>query len=212
MPPASSKASSRIAQTGATVAIRSEDGPLTERITGILGEAGCTIAGPVDEQTRVVISTHRRIGQAVCAEVRKLAASSSERVVILVVEQVRAGDVRRALQAGAQAVVTHGSIESALAPSIGAALAGQISIPARTGAKGAPQLLTNREKQVLGLVVMGMTNAAIASKLYLAESTVKSHLSSAFAKLGVSSRSEAATVILDPESGTGLGILTIPTQ
>jgi DNA-binding NarL/FixJ family response regulator len=59
--------------------------------------------------------------------------------------------------------------------------------------------------------VMGMTNAAIASQLYLAESTVKSHLSSAFAKLGVSSRAEATNVILDP-SAAGLGILTIPTR
>ncbi len=58
---------------------------------------------------------------------------------------------------------------------------------------------------------MGMTNAAIAGQLYLAESTVKSHLSSAFAKLGVASRSEAATVILDPRSA-GLGILTIPSK
>jgi DNA-binding NarL/FixJ family response regulator len=51
-----------------------------------------------------------------------------------------------------------------------------------------------------------LTNSQIASELFLAESTVKSHLSSAFAKLGVSSRSEAVAVILDPERGPGLGI------
>jgi DNA-binding NarL/FixJ family response regulator len=59
---------------------------------------------------------------------------------------------------------------------------------------------------------MGMTNAEIAAKLFLAESTVKSHLSSAFAKLGVASRSEAAAVILDSRTGVGLGILTIPSN
>jgi DNA-binding NarL/FixJ family response regulator len=66
--------------------------------------------------------------------------------------------------------------------------------------------LTSREKQILTLVVAGLTNSQIASELFLAESTVKSHLSSAFAKLGVSSRSEAVAVILDPERGPGLGI------
>ena len=66
--------------------------------------------------------------------------------------------------------------------------------------------LTTREKETLTLSSRGMTNAQIADKLFLAESTVKSHLSSAFSKLGVSSRYEAATVILDPERGSGLGI------
>jgi LuxR family transcriptional regulator of csgAB operon len=69
--------------------------------------------------------------------------------------------------------------------------------------------LSMREKQVLGMLVMGATNAEIASKLFLAESTVKSHLSSAYAKLGVRSRKDAASMILDPVEGLGPGILTI---
>jgi DNA-binding NarL/FixJ family response regulator len=71
------------------------------------------------------------------------------------------------------------------------------------------QALTTREKQILALVVTGLTNAQIAGTLFLAESTVKSHLSSAFSKLGVSSRYEAASVVLDPERGRGLGIREI---
>lgn len=194
------------------VAIVSPDGLPTERIAAVLAGAGLQRGAAIEEGTSIAIGAYRRAGTAACGEVRELVRGHPELIVILVVAQAGGGDVRRALQAGAQALVTDTSVESALIPSIQAALAGQIAIPARAGADGAPKLLTNREKQILGLVVMGMTNAAIASKLYLAESTVKSHLSSAFAKLGVSSRSEAATVILDPESGTGLGILTIPTE
>ena len=194
------------------VAIRSTSGVATERVAKVLLEAGCRHTAVIENGPGVVVAIHRRAGATACAEVRELAARSPALMVIVVVDQAGSGDVRRALQAGARAVVAERSIETALIPSIRAALAGQIAIPARAGAAGTPRLLTNREKQILGLMVMGMTNAAIAAKLFLAESTVKSHLSSAFAKLGVSSRSEAASVILDPNSGAGLGILTIPSD
>ncbi len=72
-----------------------------------------------------------------------------------------------------------------------------------------PAALSAREKQVLGLVVMGYTNSKIAEQLFLAESTVKSHLSSAFAKLGVRSRNEAVELILDADRGRGIGILAL---
>ncbi len=72
-----------------------------------------------------------------------------------------------------------------------------------------PPALSTREKQILGLVVMGYMNSQIAEQLFLAESTVKSHLSSAFGKLGVRSRNEAVNLILDPERGLGMGILAL---
>jgi DNA-binding NarL/FixJ family response regulator len=199
-------------ETALSVAIRSNSGVATERVARTLAEAGMHHTAVLDEGAGVIVIVHRRAGAAACAEVRELAARSPETVVVVVVEQAGSGDVRRALQAGARAVVAAPAIETALIASIQAALVGQIAIPARAGAGGTPRLLTTREKQILGLMVMGMTNAAIASKLFLAESTVKSHLSSAFAKLGVSSRSEAASVILDPHSGAGLGILTIQSE
>jgi DNA-binding NarL/FixJ family response regulator len=131
--------------------------------------------------------------------------------VILICERSGDGDLRKALDAGVRGFVSVAEVEAVLAPVIDVVRAGQVSVPGPRGKELRRQVLTPREKQILGLVVMGLTNAEIATKLFLAESTVKSHLSSAFAKLGVSSRSEAATVILDPQSGAGLGILTIPT-
>jgi DNA-binding CsgD family transcriptional regulator len=69
--------------------------------------------------------------------------------------------------------------------------------------------LTNREKQSLSLVIMGMTNRQIADKLFISESTVKSHLNTAYRKLGVRSRAEATRLIADPRTGLGMGILAI---
>ena len=54
---------------------------------------------------------------------------------------------------------------------------------------------------MLRLAIAGHTNGAIASTLFLAESTVKSHLSPAYRKLGAVSRKDAASMILDPDEG-----------
>lgn len=59
---------------------------------------------------------------------------------------------------------------------------------------GAPQTaagLTPREREVLGLVAQGLTNQAIAGRLFLSEHTVHRHVANILTKLGVSSRAAA---------------------
>ena len=56
--------------------------------------------------------------------------------------------------------------------------------------------LTRREQEILACVAIGMRNGEIASVLHVAESTVKSHLTSAYLKLGVSNRTQAAIATL----------------
>ncbi|MDN5366381.1 MAG: two-component system, NarL family, nitrate/nitrite response regulator NarL [Thermacetogenium sp.] len=56
--------------------------------------------------------------------------------------------------------------------------------------------LTVREREVLALLIRDFPNKAIASTLYLSESTVKSHLRSIFRKLGVRKRHEAQAVAI----------------
>ncbi|MDR1799430.1 MAG: hybrid sensor histidine kinase/response regulator transcription factor [Bifidobacteriaceae bacterium] len=55
------------------------------------------------------------------------------------------------------------------------------------------QPLTQREAEVLRLVARGMPNKEVAAKLFVAESTIKTHLSSIYAKLGVNDRTHAVT-------------------
>ena len=56
------------------------------------------------------------------------------------------------------------------------------------------QTLTPREIEVLRMVAEGLGNKEIASRLGISDHTVKFHISSIFAKLGASSRTEAVTV------------------
>lgn len=154
----------------------------------------------------------RRPDADALAHVRSVADSVPSTKVILVCERSGEGDIRKALDAGARALVPLREAGAALLPVIEVVRAGQVSVPGPAGREAGRKVLTSREKQILGQVVLGMTNAEIASKLFLAESTIKSHLSSAFMKLGVTSRNEAAAVILNPATGVGLGILTIPSE
>jgi DNA-binding NarL/FixJ family response regulator len=117
--------------------------------------------------------------------------------------------LRKAMRAGADGIVLDDAVEHALAPTIVAVLAGQIAVPAAMRRQIAPSALSHREKQVLALVVEGLTNRQIADRLFLAESTIKTHLSAAFDKLDAGSRAEATALILDPEDGRDLGVLAV---
>lgn len=72
----------------------------------------------------------------------------------------------------------------------------QVLINAATKTKSPGIDLTPRERETLALLVEGLSNPEIAIRLSLSRSTVKSHVSNLFGKLGVASRTEAVAVAL----------------
>jgi two-component system response regulator DevR len=52
--------------------------------------------------------------------------------------------------------------------------------------------LTEREREILGLITEGLTNRQIGDRLFLAEKTVKNYVSGLLAKLGMERRTQAA--------------------
>jgi DNA-binding NarL/FixJ family response regulator len=141
--------------------------------------------------------------------IEPLARRFAQTPIVVVCTEIERWEVRAALAAGAAGVVLSDDLDAALRPCLQAVQAGQTCVPRDHWRQIEPPALSTREKQILGLVVMGYMNSQIAAQLFLAESTVKSHLSSAFGKLGVRSRNDAVSLILDPERGLGMGILAL---
>ena len=147
-------------------------------------------------------------GLAAAAEIA--ATAPSTRVVILTtfgeddyIERALAGGALgfllkaadpRELIAGVHAVAAGGAY---LSP----AIARRVIAPYREGdrvrgaeAREAVSVLTDREREVLGLLGAGASNAEIGGRLHLVEGTVKGYVSAILVKLGVRNRVEAAVV------------------
>jgi len=141
-------------------------------------------------------------------------AGSASRVLILttfdldeyVYDAMRAGasgfllkDAPREQLVSAVRVVARG--EALLAPSVTKRLIEQfVRMPSPSD--GVPEVmreLSTREREVLTLLVRGLSNAEIASRMILGEATVKTHVARLLAKLGVRDRMQA--VILAYETG-----------
>lgn len=128
--------------------------------------------------------------------------------LVLVCDTFESARMSAMMADGIWGLVLIADAERSLLSTVAAVAAGQICFP-RPGSATARPILSIREKQVIGLVALGLSNGEIAGRLFVAESTVKSHLTSAFSKLGVRSRHEAVDRLLDPESGLGLGFLSL---
>lgn len=87
--------------------------------------------------------------------------------------------------------------ETAVDPTMaGRAVASAARLKAGEFWPGAHLSLTQRESEVLGFLVAGLSNRAIASRLVLGEETVKSHVRGIFRKLEVNDRASAVAVAL----------------
>ena len=113
------------------------------------------------------------------------------------------GLVQNALQAGAIGYLLKDVSADELAQAIRAAHAGRATyspeaVQALARSANEPPTpghdLTERERAVLALMVEGLNNTQIASRLVVSPSTIKSHVSHILAKLGVASRTEAVAL------------------
>jgi DNA-binding NarL/FixJ family response regulator len=108
---------------------------------------------------------------------------------------------RDALQAGASGFVHAEMMPDQLVRALAVAAKGDLVAPRELlgyvlaeDQSGDLAALSARQREILGYVVEGLSNAEIARRLYLSESTIKQHLRAAYKLLGVSNRTEAANL------------------
>lgn len=127
-------------------------------------------------------------------------------IQVIALTSFKEGDlIKNALEAGAIGYLLKNILADELAQAIRAAHSGRATLsPDATQAmvQNAHQLpapgidLTQREREVLTMMVEGLTNTQIAGRLTVRPSTIKSHVSNILAKLGTASRTEAVTLAL----------------
>lgn len=136
-----------------------------------------------------------------------LLIAPSQKIVMLTVSET-SEDVTAALERGAAGYVLKGVGARALAEAIRTVASGESYVAPTFSAKlitarsqGTQSTsvliasLTPRERQVLGLVAVGMSNKHVAIELDLQEKTVKHHMTQILTKLGVTNRTEAAMAL-----------------
>jgi DNA-binding NarL/FixJ family response regulator len=185
-----------------SIAIAASDTVTQRRIIAALTDGGCLAApdsaAPRPRGAGVVVLAADLSDPDAAAAVKATRESAPDAALVVVTPPGRDWEIRRALRAGAQGIVFDAQLERTLPAAVRAAAAGLVAVPRALRHQIVKPVFSHREREILALVAEGATNREIADRLYLAESTVKSHLSTAFSKLGVRSRAEAAALVLDP--------------
>src|SRR5215207_9418398 len=174
-------------------------------IVGEAGDAKCAIGLARKLRPNVVLTDlllPDTDGVGVTESIRSQVPDAQ--VVILTSVSEDDAFVVRAVRAGAIAYVLKSADTDLLVSAIRSAAEGQVQLSPRAAARLIQDIrspknelpLTDREREVLREVAIGRTNKEIARCLYIAETTVKSHVRAILDKLGVQSRTQAALVAL----------------
>jgi DNA-binding NarL/FixJ family response regulator len=109
-------------------------------------------------------------------------------------------EIYRAIEAGAQGYLLKSTPQAEIVTAIQAVHSGRHHIPPRIAARLAERMvrsaLTQRELEILEMVVRGLTNKQIGNALGISENTARNHINSIIRKLDVSGRTEAATAAI----------------
>jgi len=109
-------------------------------------------------------------------------------------------DIHKAMSAGARSYLLKGMSHDELLDAVRKVHAGRQYLPSKVRQSLANRMpssdLSAREAEILGLIVKGLTNKEIATKLNITVGTVKWHLNILFARLNVTDRTQAAVAAL----------------
>ena len=159
--------------------------------------------------------------EALAQEVEKIRAQAPHATILVCAIAPDLHLARGALKAGASGLLHTGMPPEQTLRAISAALRGEVVLPRallrlwvneqRRRLQEEPRVdLSARQREVLELVAEGLTNAEIAGRLFLTESTIKQHLRAAYKALGVKNRTEAAALLRGRKGWRGVTLREVP--
>jgi DNA-binding NarL/FixJ family response regulator len=151
----------------------------------------------VEARPDVVIVDEMSCFDDALARVREIAEQLPDCHIVLLASDMRSERLAAAIEAGVETVIVKGLHPVSLGTLIRETTRGSVyhrmprELEASEAGPPLPSPLTQRELEILRLVVEGGSNGGIARKLWVSEQTVKFHLSNIYRKLGVANRTEA---------------------
>jgi two-component system, NarL family, response regulator LiaR len=189
-------------------------------IAQLLGEAGVAVVAEASNGAAgvrlaaeltpdVVLMDLSMPGMSGIEAIRAIVAADADARVLALTIADDEESMLEALLAGAVGYLLKDATSDEISTAIAAVAAGDAVIPPRVApvllrrlraqpaaADAATVELSERELDVLRLIVDGRDNAAIAAELFISPNTVKHHVASIFAKLGVENRQQASVQAL----------------
>jgi two-component system NarL family response regulator len=139
-------------------------------------------------------------GQDALEIIQKIRASYPSVAILILSSYEGSEDIYRALRAGVRGYLKRGVSDAEILRAIRNLYAGSRHIPDDIAIRLAERMdgstLSERELQVLQLIVKGKSNKEIGDQLNITEGTVKFHVTGILTKLGVTDRTQAATAAL----------------
>ena len=181
------------------------------------GDGPAGVAAAARERPDVVLLDLRLPGMSGLEALRRLRTAKDCPPVVMLTTSDRERDLLEALRAGAAGYllkdmepdalvaalrsIVEGEtvVAPALAPALARAVQGRAAPerPEEPAAAGPFEMLTPREREVLGLLAEGRSNRGIAEGLGISEGTVKAHVKAVLRKLGAESRVAAAVLAVE---------------
>ena len=156
--------------------------------------------GPADEPPLVILCPED--AEDATEGIKRFKEENPDATILVFGSRLDLSLARVALRAGARGYIHGGMRPEHMLRAVEVAAEGEIAAPRKLMEYLLTQEehagvddLSARQREILGFVVEGLSNAEIGRRLYLSESTIKQHLRAAYKALKVNNRTEAANLV-----------------